>query len=371
MDFLWELHEEADKFAKGYDVTQVPKSIGHFFNEKFNLWLNTEKLKDNKETKGWRKQLFDWFIKYEESDCGCEDLYKLSSISWGEYSEYGTESNFKNGYKSVLEVMLSLIKEAEIPILLNHTVTKIDYDSEKVEIAMNNLDKEFKLTCDHVVSTMSLGVLKNCHSKIFNPNLPKPTIKAITEIGFGSVAKIKINFESCFWDQENPGFMILLQNEPKKVSRENWCQYVYGYESVLHFPNMLMGWISGEAARFLETLSDDMIIEDLKKFLEPILKKYKQNPDWTLPKITEIFVTRWASNPNFRGVYSFRNQNCDLQEITNQNLSEPVFVNNFPRILFAGEATDKDHYGTVHGAMSSAVREVDRLEAFWKNNPEK
>ena len=35
---------------------------------------------------------------------------------------------------------------------------------------------------------------------------------------------------------------------------------------------------------------------------------------------------------------------------------------------FPGEATDAEHYGTVHGAMSAAAREVSRLEAFWKNN---
>jgi hypothetical protein len=35
---------------------------------------------------------------------------------------------------------------------------------------------------------------------------------------------------------------------------------------------------------------------------------------------------------------------------------------------FQGEATDAEHYGTVHGAMSAAAREVSRLEAFWNNN---
>ena len=80
MEFLWELHEEADKFANGYKLSEVPKSIGHFFNKRFNSWLNKEKKNDDFETKLWRKQLFQWFIKYEESDCGCEDLYKLSSF---------------------------------------------------------------------------------------------------------------------------------------------------------------------------------------------------------------------------------------------------------------------------------------------------
>jgi monoamine oxidase len=31
------------------------------------------------------------------------------------------------------------------------------------------------------------------------------------------------------------------------------------------------------------------------------------------------------------------------------------------RVLFAGEATDGSYYGTVHGAMNSAEREVGRI----------
>ena len=119
----------------------------------------------------------------------------------------------------------------------------------------------------------------------------------------------------------------------------------------------------------METLSDSEIAEDLCSKLQSIISKYKQDPNWTLPKLKQIIVSRWYSNPNFKGVYSYRNHSSDLKGITNKDLSHPIYVNGCPRILFAGEATDSDHYGTVHGAMCAGAREVDRLEAFWKNNP--
>ena len=221
---MWKIHEEADKFAntQDYDLSQVPTSIGHFMEDKFNDWLNTTKQNDDSEARQWRKQIFQWFIKYEESDCGCDDLYKLSSVSWGDYAEYGDDIRLKNGYKSVLDVMQKTLSKANVSILLNFRVTNIDYSAHNVIITsvQNPQQKVFKISADHLVSTMSLGVLKNQHAKIFKPSLPNLLVKAIEEIGFGSVAKIKIQFAESFWDLKNPGFMILLQDKPLTITRD-------------------------------------------------------------------------------------------------------------------------------------------------------
>ncbi len=50
--------------------------------------------------------------------------------------------------------------------------------------------------------------------------------------------------------------------------------------------------------------------------------------------------------------------------ITNVELSYPLTDESGNlRVLFAGEATEGSYYGTVHGAMISAEREVNRLQA--------
>ena len=63
----------------------------------------------------------------------------------------------------------------------------------------------------------------------------------------------------------------------------------------------------------METLSDSEIAEDLCSKLQSIISKYKQDPNWTLPKLKQIIVSRWYSNPNFKGVYSYRNHSSDLK----------------------------------------------------------
>ena len=96
---------------------------------------------------------------------------------------------------------------------------------------------------------------------------------------------------------------------------------------------------SGEAARFMETLSDLEIEQDICNYLQDVIRKYKTDPNWKIPKLRKIIVTRWNSNPNFCGVYSYRNQDSDAKGIVNKDLSLPVYVQGCPRLLFAGEAT--------------------------------
>ena len=104
MDYLWSVHEEANKFSRDPDTSVViPQSMGHYFDEKFQNWLENDKKADNEETKTWRRQLFNWFIKFEECDTGCDSFYQHSCISWGEYLDYGDDASFANGYKSVLD----------------------------------------------------------------------------------------------------------------------------------------------------------------------------------------------------------------------------------------------------------------------------
>lgn len=47
---------------------------------------------------------------------------------------------------------------------------------------------------DHVISTVSLGVLKECHLRMFNPELPAAKQKAIDGLTLGTVDKIYLEF---------------------------------------------------------------------------------------------------------------------------------------------------------------------------------
>ena len=100
-----------------------------------------------------------------------------------------------------------------ISVLLNHRVTDIDYSPHNVIVTtvQNPYQKALRIRADHLVSTMqkSSGLVYQ-----------SPLVKTIKEIGFGSVAKIKIQFAESFWDLKNPRFMILLQDKPLTITRD-------------------------------------------------------------------------------------------------------------------------------------------------------
>ena len=134
----------------------------------------------------------------------------------------------------------------------------IDYSNEAVIkiTALHNGTKHL-IEANHVISTVSLGILKSNHESLFTPKLPPSLVEAISEISFGATDHIKLDFEEPFWDMNNPGIMILWSNEvdysskseTEEINRSNWFKSIYGYDESLHHPTTLMGWIYGRAAR--------------------------------------------------------------------------------------------------------------------------
>ncbi len=295
---MWKIHFECDKFAHdGVKVEDAPKSVGHFLRDRFDAWLKNEKAGDDPDTRAWRRQLFQWWVKWEECDSGCDDLFRHSSISWGQYVDYEEDTSFANGYSSVLDVMVKFLDQCGVRILLGHEVDRVDYDGGNASSAVVYCKNGVALVTDHVLSTLSLGVLKANHESLFHPALPTPLQDAIESISFGTIDRVKLDFEEIFWNEDDPGLHVLWSNNSDSedeavVDKSNWFKSIYGFDEVINQPTILMGWISGEAARFMEAMTDDEIAESLTNYLQTIMRKHKADPEWRIPKLNKIIVTR-------------------------------------------------------------------------------
>ncbi len=238
----------------------------------FENWLSTEKVGAESEScLEWRRQFFDWWLRWEECDTGCDSLRRQSAVAWGQYIDYECDTSLANGFYSVLDVLERSARDGQVDVRLAHAVEvreqsrlvngnvtprqlpqKIDYSSPAATIVHCSNGATF--SCRLALITVSLGCLKADDAIVFMPELPTEKVESIKAVEFGTINRVKLDFEWPFWDKKNPGYMILWKDEGRneeKVTRQNWTRHVVGFDEVVQQPNMLMAWVSGEAARYL------------------------------------------------------------------------------------------------------------------------
>lgn len=125
-------------------------------------------------------------------------------------------------------------------------------------------------------------------------------------------------------------------------------------------PNILIAWITGKAAREVESLPENEIL----KVCSDILRKYI-GADFPFTEPVGLILSRWHSNPFTLGSYSYRSMESKEMNVWATDLAQPVYDSGgFPRLFFAGEATHDYFYSTVHGAVETGWREADRIAKY-------
>jgi len=112
--------------------------------------------------------------------------------------------------------------------------------------------------------------------------------------------------------------------------------------------------------RVFETISDKKLIDDSMWLLEKSLGK-------SLPSPATIWRSKWMTDRNFYGTYSYLSMTTAANNITYVDLAEPLYdAGSKPTILFAGEATDEMFGSNGHGAVRSGFRDGLRIADFYK-----
>lgn len=131
---------------------------------------------------------------------------------------------------------------------------------------------------DHVICTIPLGVLKDS-PKLFEPSLPDYKQESIKNLLYGTVDKIFLEFERPFLSHDITEIMLLWQNDESSSQsqdesleqyKDSWYKKIYSFSKIND--TLLLGWISGREAEYMETLDEktvsDKCTELLKKFLK-------------------------------------------------------------------------------------------------------
>lgn len=332
-----------DKSLVCYDINRVLRSDTAFDNAETELKtiLNTLKNSGNatesfetvfnslyptKANDRLWKFLLSTYITF---DLG--DLDKLSSTLYDEGEEFlGEERISTNGYDTISNFLATGLN-----IQLNQQVSKIDYSSEKVKVTHNGGVSEV----DYVLVTVPLGVLKSGNIE-FVPALPTAKQTAIQKIGMNCVNKFLLTWNNAFWDDKQ-----YICYTPETKDKFNYFVNVKKFHPNV---NALITFAYADYARQTETMTDAQIIDEIMLHLKDIYGNSIPNP-------TNMLRTKWQTNENSFGAYSFTQLGTEMKHF--EDLAEDVN----DKLFFAGEHTHIDYFSTAHGAYLSGIREADKI----------
>lgn len=266
------------------------------------------------------------YIQYETSLEYAADPKDLSAWEWNSDEAFGgQEVIFPRGYHQITNGLAQ-----GLDIRLNTEVKMIKYSQNGIEVETSN----GMFTCEKAVVTIPLGVLKQAKVR-FAPPLPKSKQDSINRINMGVLNKVYLKFPKIFWDAE-------LENISYAGERAGEWAYWLNYVAYNGEP-ILLAFHGGDKGWALEEFSDDEIVKDAMQTLRVL---YGDD----IPEPENFLITRWGKDKFSYGSYSHIPPFASGDDF--DDLFEPVD----DVLFFAGEATSREYFATVHGAYLSGVK---------------
>ncbi|CAH0602423.1 unnamed protein product [Chrysodeixis includens] len=351
-------------FALGVveDPPEVPEPLGQYITRRMLEYIKTNhpELESDQDYITEVLHFMDLVINNYESSNSWNDVSTQSR-----YDELGGHQHMswhKNGYRTLFEILLNTYNNGPgfptLDLQLNKEVTSISWPQDPAEDVVVTCKDGSTYRAKNVIVTVSLGVLKERHEKLFTPPLPEDKKTAIEKMSIGVVGKVALQFPERFWQKGFWTTFLWKGEDRQKISEnETWITTFNGVSPPMGCDNVLTFWGVGDAAKLVETLPEDVV----KRKVMELLRKF-MGKDRTIPEPIGILRSTWYSNPFTRGSYSYDNVLTPQYPTARATLASPLLdKSGTPRVLFAGEATDNTHFSTVHGATDTGFREANRL----------
>lgn len=276
------------------------------------------------------KRAFDFLSALTEISDGAK-FDELSARDSDEYKENsGGDQLVVNGYDAIARHLATGLE-----IKTNAVVRTIDHTGPHVTVETS----DGTLKTDRVVVTVPLGVLQAGKIK-FLPALPNDKQMAIGRMGMGVINKIALRFAKPFWPHDPPVITYM------GTQRGAYPLFV----NLFHYADrpVLVCLAPPSFRNALESLTEP----DAKAGVLEVLRKMFGN---RVPDPTAVIQTRWKSDPWSLGAYSF-----DKLGATGAD-RDRLAASIDGRVFFAGEATHRTMYSTVHGAYLSGCRAAQEI----------
>ncbi|XP_050219746.1 probable polyamine oxidase 5 [Mercurialis annua] len=385
-----ENHELIDFFKVAASKINGNKkiSVGSFLRQGLEAYWDSvqEGQNGNLSKKLFEEAVFAVHENIQRTYTSAGDLLTLDFDAESEYKMFpGEEITIAKGYSTIIESLASVLPKGLIQ--LGRNVSRIEWQQHQSEGIIENHFEPVKLHfsdgsvmgADHVIVTVSLGVLKSGirqDSGLFNPPLPFFKTEAISRLGFGVVNKLFLQLMSQDGGKTKfPFLQMAFHREDSELRQRKipwWMRRTASITPIYKNSNVLLSWFAGKEALELESVTDEEIINGVSSTISNFLpqnKRFSSNNGINgieEIKFSKILRSKWGNDPLFLGSYSYVAVGSSGDDM--DKLAEPLPKINGEnksghqlQILFAGEATHRTHYSTTHGAYFSGLREANRL----------
>lgn len=318
--------ENWDAFEKALQEVQEDQSLETFLQQHFH----------EEKYAALRKSIQQFAAGYDTADPAHVSLFSLRNEWLGDHEEE-TQFRIPGGYVQLMDYLTKQIKDLGGEIHLEKMVRQVNWQPNLVEVITN---QHASFTGKKLVLTVPLGVLvldgnETCAIQ-FNPDLPKQR-KAATEMGFGAIIKILMEFANPFWEEHGLTNMQFLFSEEKIPTW--WTQNPQQN-------NVLTGWLGGKPQDEMQHLSDEELLQEAIVSLAHV---FNVDASFINQKLVAAKVYNWTADPFARGSYSY----ATLQtKFARKVLKKPIAQT----IYFAGEALfEGEQLGTVEAALVSGL----------------
>jgi monoamine oxidase len=305
-DEVWHLIDEAEDLARDLPATGQDAAFGELLDTETGVLPLVETVMMNQYG---------------------DDSELISAIDRSRYGVFEGDWPVIGGFGQFIADVF-----AGIDVRLNSPVSVIDWGEDPVRLDVGG---EF-IEARRVLITASIGVVQagNFH---FSPALPDATRDAIANMVMASQNKVAFRVD--------PGMLIC---EPDSLAYTRREDNAVVFHLLPGGQPLVVGYVSGELSRSLETDSHDALVEAVLGQFEAVFGADVAGT------AADAQATTWGRHPYVLGAWGYPIPGAVDARV---ELGTPVDG----RLFFAGEATSRTAAGTVHGAYQCGLDAADRI----------
>jgi monoamine oxidase len=266
-------------------------------------------------------------------------LLGVYSLAKGDDNWSAGDNDYSLKDNNMQAIIEDYYQELMPKVRFNQPVTSLEWTNEGVVITTDGNDPASNtFIADKVIVTASLGVLQS-GALVFNPPLPNAHQDAVGRLKMGQGMKIILQFSQRFWPDDTGSLYL-----PGLVP-EFWAPGL-GRGSNLY----LIAFVMGDVAQQLSDAGAGAV----SMVLAQLEQAFGANTATAF--LIDYRIADWIKEPYVLGSYSYPGINTyGAAEILATPIEGVLF--------FAGEATHKGHFGTVHGAIETGKRAHEQVVA--------